>query len=249
MVWNFRMQWKRTWAPTEVCVGILSDPEYCLGLEMVRCQINMNWLSDSSNEAWSVYFLFLEVVAFFWIPQLLIHTVDGNTLHIQYDRTRLDIAMRHSDFPASGAKSQSHARPSWSKAIEHLECGGCLSLDPTGAGQQIHGCWGRIHQVEPRDVGESQFWRALRNDLVMLEHGISTSQWRHVCSRCIKLLRAVWFLWFLCQGYHSWRMGRPQNISNTSQVKGWTKFSPLKNSQSWNSQTPRWLSSPWNSEV
>ena len=172
MVWNFRMQWKRTWAPTEVCVGILSDPEYCLGLEMVRCQINMNWLSDSSNEAWSVYFLFLEVVAFFWIPQLLIHTVDGNTLHIQYDRTRLDIAMRHSDFPASGAKSQSHARPSWSKAIEHLECGGCLSLDPTGAGQQIHGCWGRIHQVEPRDVGESQFWRALRNVFfVMLELG------------------------------------------------------------------------------
>ena len=65
---------------------------------------------------------------------LLIHT-DGNTLHYQYDNDRiirLEIGMRHSDFPASGAKSQSHARPSWPKAIEHLECGGCLSLDPTG---------------------------------------------------------------------------------------------------------------------
>lgn len=151
-----------------------------------------------------------------------------NTLHIQYDRTRLDIAMRHSDFPASGAKSQSHARPSWSKAIEHLECGGCLSLDPTGAGQQIHGCWGRIHQVEPRDVGESQFWRALRYDLVMLELGISTSQWRHVCSRCITLLRPVWFFWFLCQGYHSWRMGSTKISQIHLKSKGWTKNSPLK---------------------
>ena len=110
---------------------------------------------------------------------LLIHS-DWNTLHIQYDRTRLDIAMRQSDFPASGAKSQSHARPSWSKAIEHLECGGCLSLDPTGA--RMLGMLGGVNS--PGWSPPENFWRVPILKPYVLER---TWQIFHIFSLCWNL--------------------------------------------------------------
>ena len=111
---------------------------------------------------------------------------------------------------------------------------------------------GQFTRVEPSgEFLESPNFEALRTRenlanfsyfFVMLELGKLTHPSGDMELPLLFLLRPVWFFWFLCQGYHSWRMG----LTKISQIhlKSLDKKFATENSQSWNSQAPRWLSSP-----
>ena len=89
---------------------------------------------------------------------------------------------------------------------------------------------GQFTRVEPSgEFLESPNFEALRTRenlanfsyfFVMLELGKLTHPSGDMELPLLFLLRPVWFFWFLCQGYHSWRMGLTKISQIHSQVVG-----------------------------